>query len=70
LISLSILIDENNPCYSLQHNEKIAYKDGQIEIIGFSGAGKIQVYTIIGNQILNIKVRELKSYVFYLEVDP
>ncbi len=39
LISLTILINENNPSYSSQHNEKIVYKDRQIEIIGFSGAG-------------------------------
>ena len=58
LISLSIFINENNPSCSSQYNENIVYQDGQIKIIGFSGAGKI------------IKVRELKYYVFNLEVDP
>lgn len=70
LISLSILINENNINYKAQENEKIVYEDGQIKIIGFSGTGKIEVYTIIGNQISNIKVRELKSYIFNLEIPP
>ena len=37
LISLSFLINENNPSYSSQHNEKIVYEDGQIKIIGCWG---------------------------------
>ena len=70
LISLSMLINEKNISYNAQEKQKIVYIDGQIKIIGFSGEGKIQVYTIIGNQILDIKVRELKSYVFNFKINP
>ena len=56
LISLSIFINENNPSCSSQYNENIVYQDGQIKIIGFSGAGKIQVYTNFEYKSSRIKI--------------
>jgi len=62
LISLSNLINENNLNLSFQEKQNIIYKNGEISVLGFYGPGRIEIYTIIGNQILNEKVRELNSF--------
>jgi hypothetical protein len=46
----------------LQNNKTVIYNSGNISIKGFYGNGIIQIYSIIGNKIIDLKVQELNNY--------
>ena len=53
----------------LQNSPKAAYYEQQLHLIGFEGAGFIEVYSIIGNKIKEIKTQELKNFKTYLRLE-
>lgn len=75
LISLSFTIVNANlnssPLISttFQQTPKAAYQDQQLHLLGVEGPGVIEVYSIIGNKIKEIKVQELDNFKSYLELD-
>tara|TARA_B110000263_G_C15236991_1_gene477512 strand:- start:368 stop:691 length:324 start_codon:yes stop_codon:yes gene_type:complete len=50
-----------------QETKSIFYKLGNLSIKGFTGKGSIQIYSIIGNKITDVKVQNLTQ--FNLQVD-
>ena len=50
-----------------QETKSIFYKSGNLSIKGFTGKGSIQIYSIIGNKIKDVKVQNLTQ--FNLQVD-
>ncbi len=62
LIVLNTVMIENNINLCIQERQNIIFKNGMIHVVGFSGPGKIEVYTIIGNQMMTQKVREFSSF--------
>jgi len=50
-----------------QETKSIFYKSGNLSIKGFAGKGSIQIYSIIGNKITDVKVQNLNQ--FNLQVD-
>ncbi len=51
----------------LQETKSIFYKLGTLSIKGFTGKGSVQIYSIIGNKISDIKVQNLSE--FNLQID-
>tara|TARA_X000001036_G_C20503533_1_gene734910 strand:- start:5 stop:328 length:324 start_codon:yes stop_codon:yes gene_type:complete len=51
----------------LQETKSIFYKLGTLSIKGFSGKGSVQIYSIIGNKISDVKVQDLLE--FKLQID-
>ena len=62
LISLSTVMNENNVSLCIEGKQNIIFKNGLIHVVGFCGSGKIEVYTIIGNQIINQEVQQFNSF--------
>ncbi len=62
LISLSTVMNENNVSLCIEEKQNIIFRNGVIHVVGFCGSGKIEVYTIIGNQIINQKVQQFNSF--------
>ena len=62
LISLTLVMNENNVNLSTQKKQNIIYNHGTLSLIGFNGSGKIEIYTIIGNQLVKLKVKELNFF--------
>ena len=54
---------------TFQQTPKAAYQDQQLHLLGVEGPGVIEVYSIIGNKIKEIKVQELDNFKSYLELD-
>ena len=54
---------------STQEIPKAAYYQQQLRITGLQGSGIIEVYSIIGNKISEIKVQELYSFKIYLNLE-
>lgn len=52
-----------------QQAPKVVYQDQQLHLLGVEGSGTIEVYSIIGNKIKEIKVQELDNFKAYLELD-
>ncbi len=50
-----------------QETKSIFYKLGTLSVKGFTGKGSVQIYSIIGNQISDIKVQNLSE--FKLQID-
>lgn len=75
LISLSITTVNANQNSSpkistgFQQAPKVAYQDQQLHLLGVEGSGTIEIYSIIGNKIKEIKVQELDNFKTYLELD-
>ena len=61
-------MNENNVILSSQERQNSIFKNGMIHVVGFCGPGKIEVYTIIGNQSVNRKVQEFNSFRLPLKV--
>ena len=53
----------------LQTDKNVSYYNGTIYLNGFSGAGSIEIYTIIGNKINEISVEELSNFSFMIQLD-
>jgi hypothetical protein len=75
LISFSITtvnaIQNSSPIIStgFQQAPKVAYQDQQLHLLGVEGSGTIEIYSIIGNKIKEIKVQELDNFKTYLDLD-
>jgi len=61
-ISLSFNITTFNT--SIQEQKKVFYNNGSLHIKGFTGQGLVEVYSIIGNKITDLKVQQLDSFQF------
>ena len=61
-------MNDNNLNLSSQETQNIIFKNGMIHVVGFCGPGKIELYTIIGNQIMNRKVKEFNSFCLPIKV--
>ena len=51
----------------LQEKKSIFYKVGKLSLKGFTGKVSVQIYSIIGNKIRDIKVQDL--FEFNLQID-
>lgn len=75
LISFSITTVNANQNFSpiistsFQQAPKVAYQEQQLHLLGVEGSGTIEIYSIIGNKIKEIKVQELNNFKTYLELD-
>ncbi len=49
---------------STQEQKNVFYNNGNLHIKGFKGQGLVEVYSIIGNKITDLKVQELNSFQF------
>ncbi len=49
--------------FSTQLEKIVFYKNDNIYIKGFNGPGKIEIYSIIGNKIKDIEIRELENFI-------
>ena len=54
---------------STQEIPKAAYYQQNLHITGLQGSGIIEIYSIIGNKISEIKVQELYSFKIYLNLE-
>ena len=63
-------MNENNVSLCIQEKQNIIFKNGLIHVVGFCGSGKIEVYTIIGNQIINQKVQHFNSFRLPIKLKP
>jgi len=45
-----------------QDTPKAAYMNEELYVTGFSGSGTIEIYSIIGNKINEIKVQDLQDF--------
>jgi hypothetical protein len=63
------MMNENNVNLNTQESQNIIFKNGMIHVVGFCGPGKIEIYTIIGNQIMSRKVKEFNSFRLPLKVE-
>ena len=52
-----------------QQIPKAAYYQQNLHIIGLEGSGIIEIYSIIGNKIKEIKVQELNNFKTYLNLE-
>lgn len=57
----------NNLNFIFQETKSVFYNSGTLSINGFYGEGLIQIYSIIGNKIIDVKVQNLSK--FNLQVD-
>jgi hypothetical protein len=75
IISLSITAVNANHNFStiistgFQRAPKVAYQNQKLHLLGVEGSGTIEIYSIIGNKIKEIKVQELDNFKTYLELD-
>ena len=53
----------------LQTEKNVSYNNGNIYLNGFSGSGSIEIYSIIGNKISEISVKELSNFSFMVQLD-
>lgn len=53
----------------IQTDKNVTYKNGNFYLYGFSGTGKIEIYSIIGNKIKTISAQNLADYKFTLQLD-
>ena len=53
----------------IQTDKNITYKNGNFYLYGFSGTGKIEIYSIIGNKMKTISAQNLSDYKFTLQLD-
>ena len=53
----------------LQTSKTVSYDNGNIYLNGFSGSGSIEIYSIIGNKISEISVKELSNFSFMVQLD-
>ena len=53
----------------LQTSKNVSYNSGNIYLNGFSGSGSIEIYSIIGNKISEISVKELSNFNFMIQLD-
>ncbi len=53
----------------IQTDKNISYKNGNFYLYGFSGPGKIEIYSIIGNKIKTIAAQNLADFKFTLQLD-
>ena len=53
----------------IQTDKNVSYKNGNFYLHGFSGPGKIEIYSIIGNKIKTISAQNLDDYKFTLQLD-
>jgi hypothetical protein len=53
----------------IQQTPKAAYQDQHLLLFGVEGPGVVEIYSIIGNKIKEIKVQELANFKSYLELD-
>ena len=47
-----------------QEQKSVFYNNGNLHIKGFKGQGLIEIYSIIGNKITDLKVQQLDSFQF------
>lgn len=55
--------------HSMQESPKAAYYEQQLHLTGFQGSGTIEIYSIIGNKIKEIKTQELQNFKTYLSLE-
>ena len=53
----------------IQTSKNVSYNNGNIYLNGFSGSGSIEIYSIIGNKISEISVKELSDFSFMIQLD-
>ena len=53
----------------LQTEKNVSYNNGNIYLNGFSGSGSIEIYSIIGNKISEINVKQLSDFSFMIQLD-
>ena len=71
IASASHLSDSNITTFRplLQTDKNVSYNNGNIYLNGFSGSGSIEIYSIIGNKISEITVKELSNFSFMVQLD-
>ena len=47
-----------------QEQKSVFYNNGNLHIKGFKGQGLVEIYSIIGNKITDLKVQQLDSFQF------
>ncbi len=47
-----------------QEQKNVFYNNGNLHIKGFKGQGLVEIYSIIGNKITDLKVQQLDSFQF------
>ena len=53
----------------IQTVKSVSYNNGNIYLNGFSGPGSIEIYSIIGNKISEINVKELDNFNFMIQLE-
>lgn len=71
IASASHLSDSNITTFRpvIQASKNVSYNNGNIYLNGFSGPGSIEIYSIIGNKISEINVKELSDFSFMIQLD-
>tara|TARA_B100000963_G_C22635147_1_gene677195 strand:+ start:4757 stop:5095 length:339 start_codon:yes stop_codon:yes gene_type:complete len=59
----------STPANVIQTDKNVSYNNGYFYLYGFSGPGKIEIYSIIGNKIKTITAQNLADYKFALQLD-
>jgi hypothetical protein len=53
----------------LQESPKVAYDKQELRLSGLSGSGIIEIYSLIGNKIKEIRAQELYKFKSYLNLE-
>mgnify|MGYP001164185750 CR=1 FL=1 len=53
----------------IQTDKNVSYNNGNIYLKGFSGPGTIEIYSIIGNKISELNVKELDNFDFMIQLE-
>ena len=53
----------------IQTDKIVSYNNGNIYLKGFNGPGSIEIYSIIGNKISEINIKELDNFNFMIQLD-
>lgn len=53
----------------VQQTPKAAYHQQELRLTGFQGSGVIEIYSIIGNKIKEIKAQELYNFKTYINLE-
>ena len=53
----------------IQTDKNVSYNNGNIYLKGFNGSGSIEIYSIIGNKISEISIKELDNFNFMIQLE-
>ena len=53
----------------IQTDKNVSYNNGNIYLEGFNGPGSIEIYSIIGNKISEINIKELDNFNFMIQLE-